>query len=75
MDRQVQKAGKRMKAKIIITLIFAILYPVVMLVIFPIGLVGAIVDFILSFLDKLFFEMRVNYISNIKYLIEKLKNF
>lgn len=60
-----------MKAKIINTLIFAILYPVVMLI----GLVGAIVDFILSFLDKLFFEMRVNYISNIKYLIGKLKNF
>lgn len=64
-----------MKTKIILRLIFAILYPVVMLAIFPIGLVGAIVDFILSFLDKLFFEMRVNYISNIKYLIEKLKNF
>lgn len=64
-----------MKKKIILRLIFAILYPVVMLVIFPIGLVGAIVDFILSFLDEIFFEMRVNYISNIKYLIEKLKNF
>lgn len=64
-----------MKKKIIITLIFAILYPVVMLAVFPIGFVGAIIDFILSFFDKFIFEMRENYISNIKYLIEKLKNF
>jgi len=64
-----------MKAKIIITLIFAILYPVVLLILFPLGLVCAIGNFICDFFDKLFFEMRVNYISNIKYLIEKLKNF
>lgn len=64
-----------MKKKIILRLIFAILYPVVMLAIFHIGLVGAIIDFILSFLDEIFFEMRVNYVSNIKYLIGKLKKF
>lgn len=64
-----------MKAKIILRLILAILYPVVLLISFPLGLVCVIGDFIYDFFDKLFFEMRVNYIDNIKYLIGKLKKF
>lgn len=74
MDRQVQKAGKRMRKKITLTLIFAILYPVILLLLFPFALVETILDFIYCYFYKMFFDMKHNYVGNIKYLIEKLKN-
>ena len=64
-----------MKKKIILRLILAILYPVVILILFPFALIETILEFIRNFLIHMFFNMKENYISNIKYLIEKLKNF
>lgn len=64
-----------MKAKIILRLILAILYPVVILILFPFGLIETILDFTCNFLIHMIFNMKENYVSNIKYLIEKLKNF
>ena len=72
MDRQVQKAGEGMKAKIILRLILAILYPVVILILFPFALIETILDFICNFFIHMIFNMKENYVSNIKYLIEKL---
>lgn len=64
-----------MKKKIILRLILAILYPVVILILFPFALIETILEFIRNFLIHMFFNMKENYISNIKYLIKKLKNF
>lgn len=64
-----------MKKKAIFTLIFAILYPVIILIVFPFALIETIIDFIYCFFEKMIFDLRENYISNIKYLIEKLKKF
>lgn len=64
-----------MKKKVIFTLIFAILYSVIMLMVFPFALIETIIDFIYRFFEKMIFDLRENYISNIKYLIEKLKKF
>lgn len=62
-----------MKKKIISTLIFAILYPVIILILFPFVLVETILDFIFHYFYKMFFDMKHHYVGNIKYLIEKLK--
>ena len=64
-----------MKAKIILRLILAILYPVVILILFPFALVETMLEFTRNFLISMAFNMKENYISNIKYLIEKLKKF
>lgn len=64
-----------MKKKIILRLIVSILYPVIMLILFPFALVETILEFTRNFLIDMAFNMKENYISNIKYLMEKLKKF
>ena len=64
-----------MKKKIILRLIASIFYPVIMLILFPFALVETILEFTRNFLIDMAFNMKENYISNIKYLIERLKKF
>ena len=61
-----------MRKKIILRLIVAIFYPVIILILFPFALIETILKFICDFLFHMIFNMKENYIENIKYLIKKL---